>query len=242
MESYKKSGKSKIGVEERVKYMFIKNNKGSSSSNSKVPLVRINTNEFTHVNETSFSRPGPIEINLDTPIIPHELYETHYGNYQENEEVDLDDTPTSPNLNGTEVPSQEDNPLVGTSRPPIILTRNSSVGASVRGSNIVQGELNTLNPSGPLTHQTYNKDRDRENFAKMVVVCGLPFSFGEHPGFIAYICDTYNPSFTEKHCEYLRAYFEIMDCKVIVTTNIGRSPNGFDYLTVNEHWIDYNWN
>ena len=33
MESSKKSDKSKIGVEERVKNMFIKNNKGSSSSN-----------------------------------------------------------------------------------------------------------------------------------------------------------------------------------------------------------------
>uniref|UniRef100_A0A3Q7G3I4 HAT C-terminal dimerisation domain-containing protein n=1 Tax=Solanum lycopersicum TaxID=4081 RepID=A0A3Q7G3I4_SOLLC len=66
---------------------------------------------------------------------------------------------------------------------------------SVRGSNMVQSELNTANPSGPLTYRTYNKDRDRENFAKMVVVRCLPFSFGEHPGFIAYIHETYNPSF-----------------------------------------------
>ncbi|KAG5589556.1 hypothetical protein H5410_040070 [Solanum commersonii] len=65
--------------------------------------------EFTHVNETNFSRLDPIEINSDTPIIPHELYERHYGNYQENEEVeidedeevDLDDTPTSSDLNST---------------------------------------------------------------------------------------------------------------------------------------------
>ncbi|KAG5609495.1 hypothetical protein H5410_020776 [Solanum commersonii] len=192
------------------------------------------------------------------PIIP--LYEIHYGNYQENEEVeidedeevDLDDTPTSPDLNSTKVP------LVGTSRPPIIPTRSktkkewfaylsslgvnedSSIGASVRGSNMVQGELITLNSSGPLTHQTYNKDRDRENFAKIVVVCGLPFSFGEHPSFIAYIRETYNPSFTGlsrgmKHCQYLRAYFEIMNCKVVVTIDMGRSPNGIDYLIVTAH-------
>ncbi|KAG5598794.1 hypothetical protein H5410_030164 [Solanum commersonii] len=100
---------------------------------------------------------------------------------------------------------------------------------------MVQGELNISNPSGPLTHRTYNKDRDRENFAKMVVVCGLPFSFGEHSGFIAYIRDTYNPSFKEKHCQYLRAYFKIMDCRVAITTDMGRSPNGFDYLTVTAH-------
>ena len=134
---------------------------------------------------------------------------------------------------------------------------NCNVEESVRGSNMVQSELNTSNPSGPLTHRTYNKDRDRENFAKMVVVCGLPFSFGEHPGFIAYIRETYNPSFKglsrsmikrdifefqEKHCQYLRAYFELMDCRVAITTDMGSSPNGFDYLTVNAHWIDYNWN
>ncbi|KAG5579694.1 hypothetical protein H5410_050321 [Solanum commersonii] len=52
------------------------------------------------------------EFNSDSPIVPHELYERHYGNYQENEEVeidedeevDLDDTSTSPDPNSTEVP------------------------------------------------------------------------------------------------------------------------------------------
>ncbi|KAG5623751.1 hypothetical protein H5410_008969 [Solanum commersonii] len=68
----------------------------------------MNTDEFNHVNETSFSRPSPIEINSDTPINPEEVYERHYGNHQENEEVeideeDLDDTPISPDLNSTEV-------------------------------------------------------------------------------------------------------------------------------------------
>ncbi|KAG5575926.1 hypothetical protein H5410_056060 [Solanum commersonii] len=90
----------------------------------------MNTDEFTHVNETS-SRPGPIEINSDTPIIPEEVYKRHYGNYQENKEVkideeDLDDTPTSPDVNSTEVPPQEDNPSVGTSCPLIIPTRGKT--------------------------------------------------------------------------------------------------------------------
>ncbi|KAG5616116.1 hypothetical protein H5410_015940 [Solanum commersonii] len=88
------------------RYRFIPVYSGSIS-------IRINTDEFTNVNETSFSRPDPIEINSDTPIISEEIYERHYGNYQENEDVeideeDLDDTPTSPDLNSTEVPPQEE--------------------------------------------------------------------------------------------------------------------------------------
>ena len=88
-----------------------------------------------YVNETSFSRPGPIYINSGTPMIPHELYERHYGINQKNEEVkideqlnlaeevDLDDTPTSPDLNsiGVEAP-----PPVGTTRPPIIPSRGKT--------------------------------------------------------------------------------------------------------------------
>ncbi|KAG5625127.1 hypothetical protein H5410_010345 [Solanum commersonii] len=119
----------------------------------------MNTGEFTHVNETSFSRPGPIEINSDTPIIYEEVYERHYGNYQENEEVeineeDLDDIPTSPDLNSTKVSPQEDNLSVGTSRPLLFqlehskewfayissldVCENSNIETSIRGSNMVQ--------------------------------------------------------------------------------------------------------
>ncbi|KAG5607146.1 hypothetical protein H5410_028638 [Solanum commersonii] len=80
-----------------------------------------------------FSRPGPIEINSNTPIIPEKVYERYFDNYQENEEVeideeDLDDTRTSPDLNSTEVSPHEDNPSVGISRPPIIPTRDSAIG------------------------------------------------------------------------------------------------------------------
>ncbi|KAG5626564.1 hypothetical protein H5410_011782 [Solanum commersonii] len=183
-------------------------------------FVPVQSGEKSVTPDTACPPPRP----PPTSPIP-EVYERHYGNYQENKKVeideeDLDDTPISPDLNSIEVSPQEDNPLVETSRPPIIPTRGKT------------------------------KDRDRENFVKMVVVCGLPFSFGEHPGFIAYICDTYNPSFKdlsrsmvkrdinefqEKHCQYLRAYFEIMDCRVAITTDMGRSPNGFDYLTVTAH-------
>lgn len=68
---------------------------------------------------------------------------------------------------------------------------NSSIEASGRESNMVQSELNTSNSkNGPLTHRAYNKDRNCENFAKMIVVCGLPFSFKKYTGFIAYICET----------------------------------------------------
>ena len=108
---------------------------------------------------------------------------------------------------------------------------------------MVQSVLNMTNPASWSTHRTYSKEKNRRELAKMVVVCGLPFSFGEHPGFIAYIRDTYNPSFIslsrgmvkrdifefqEKYCQFLRAYFKIMDCKVVVTTDMGRSPNDFD--------------
>ncbi|KAG5572825.1 hypothetical protein H5410_062591 [Solanum commersonii] len=240
--------------------MFTKNNKGSSAFKSKFPLVKINTDEFTHVNETSFSRLGLIEINSDTPIIFEKVYERHYDNYQENEEVEIDeevdlyDTPTSPDLNSTEIPAQEDNLLARTSRLPIVPTRgktkvqrtlksnwfpylsslgvceNSSGGALARGSNMVQGELNTSNSSGPLTHQTYNKNSNRENFAKMIVVCGLPFSFGEYPGLTRSMVKRYIFEFQEKYYQFLRLYFEIMDCRVVITTDMGRSPNDFDYL------------
>lgn len=138
MESSKKSG-SKKGLVESVKKLVKKTNKGASSSKSKIPLVRINTDEFTHVNETSFSRPGPININSDSPT-PHELYERHYGINQENEEVetdeqlnldeevDLDDTPTSPaaDLNTVNSIGIEAPPPVGTTRPLIIPTRGKT--------------------------------------------------------------------------------------------------------------------
>ncbi|KAG5581931.1 hypothetical protein H5410_052558 [Solanum commersonii] len=42
-----------------------------------------------------------------------------------------------------------------------------NVNESVGASNMVQGTLDPSNPSGLLTQRKYNKERDRENLAKM---------------------------------------------------------------------------
>ncbi|KAG5610449.1 hypothetical protein H5410_021730 [Solanum commersonii] len=69
----------------------------------------------------------------------------------------------------------------------------------------------------------------------MVYVCGLPYSFPSHPGFIEYIQQTYNPSFKGFSRNIIK------DCRVFITSNMGRSVNGHDYLTITTHWIDHNW-
>ncbi|KAG5631903.1 hypothetical protein H5410_003620, partial [Solanum commersonii] len=51
-------------------------------------------------------------------------------------------------------------------------------------SNKSQGTLDHSNPGGPLTQRKYNKERDRENLAKMISVCGLSYNFSSHPGLL----------------------------------------------------------
>ncbi|KAG5610610.1 hypothetical protein H5410_021891 [Solanum commersonii] len=118
--------------------------------------------------------------------------------------------------------------------------QSSSIRQSVRGSNVVQGELKISKPSSPLTQRTSNRESVRENFNKIIVVCDLSFSFGEHPGpsFIKYIWNTYSPivedffmkydkkryfSILRKILPIIRTYFEMMDCRVAITLDMERS-------------------
>lgn len=49
---------------------------------------------------------------------------------------------------------------------------------------MVPGTLNIDNSGGLITQCEYSKERNREKIAKMVIFCGLPFSFSSRPDFI----------------------------------------------------------
>ncbi|KAG5606406.1 hypothetical protein H5410_027898 [Solanum commersonii] len=100
-----------------------KNNRGGgSSSNSKnlpPPRFRINTNDYTHVDEASFTRDSqPIEFNSENEV-DHETLNRCFANFEEeldekveiNEEEDETPTPSSP---ATELLEQDEVPSLPT--------------------------------------------------------------------------------------------------------------------------------
>ncbi|KAG5570635.1 hypothetical protein H5410_060401 [Solanum commersonii] len=72
---------------------------------------------------------------------------------------------------------------------------------------MVQGTLDPSNPSGPLTQRKYNKERDRKNLAKMVFQ------------------------------EILLNQIVFFISRVSITSNMDRSSNGHDYLTITTHGL-----
>ena len=84
----------------------------------------------------------------------------------------------------------------------------------------------------------------------MVVVCGLPFWFPSHSGFIHYIQKFYNLDYEgiprstirsdllkyqKEYCHFLRCLFVYYDGRLSITYYMGRSPNGNDYFTITVH-------
>ncbi|KAG5592608.1 hypothetical protein H5410_043122 [Solanum commersonii] len=100
-----------------------KNNRGGggscSSSKNLAPRFRINTNDYTHVDETSFTRDSrPIEFNFKN-IVDHETLNRCFTNFEEelDEEVEIndedDETPT-PTSSATELSEQDEVPSLPT--------------------------------------------------------------------------------------------------------------------------------
>lgn len=91
------------------------------------------------------------------------------------------------------------------------------------------------NPAGPNKSRTHNKEKDLEEIAKMVIVCGLPYNFPSHPDFIHYIQEMVLQGILLKMLFFIIklniviifvAYF---DGKFSITSDMGRSVNDNDY-------------
>jgi len=120
------------------------------------------------------------------------------------------------------------------------------------GSNLVQPGINTV--TGGILY--YDPNRDREELAKMITVMCLPYTFASNPNWVHYIRRVFNPTykgwpratvksdiykFKHEYEQYLRYLFTHIPNRISITTDIGRSGNDCDYLTVTSHWIDEEW-
>ena len=90
----------------------------------------------------------------------------------------------------------------------------------------------------------------------MVAVGCLPFSFPSSDAFIRYIQAIYNPMFNgiprttcrsdifrlhSQYCFYLSTLLKNIQCRLSLTSDLGRAVNKNDYLTVTCHWMDSNF-
>ncbi|KAG5605219.1 hypothetical protein H5410_026711 [Solanum commersonii] len=113
-----------------------KNNRGGgSSSNSKnllPPKFRINTNDYTHVDETSFTRDSrPIEFNSENEV-DHETLNRYFTYFEEelDEEVEIneeDDETSTPTSLAIELPEQDEVSSLPTFSKTVVRVKRSLV-------------------------------------------------------------------------------------------------------------------
>ncbi|KAG5572927.1 hypothetical protein H5410_062693 [Solanum commersonii] len=113
-----------------------KNNRGegssSNSTNLSPPRFRINTNDYIHVDETSFTRDSrPIEFNSENEV-DHETLNICFTNFEKelDDEVEIneedDETPT-PISSATELPEQDEVPSLPTFSNTVVRVKRSLV-------------------------------------------------------------------------------------------------------------------
>ena len=95
-----------------------------------------------------------------------------------------------------------------------------------------------MDPATGHIAKKYNKLRDREEIAKMVVVGCLPFNFPSSDAFIHYIQAIYNSMFNgiprstcrsdifrlhSQYCFYLSTLLKNIQCRMTLTSDLGRA-------------------